>query len=431
MEFQAVLLAGGRGSRLTELTASVPKPLLPVGNRPMIWYPLNLLERAGFEEVIIITTKEVRNQLNTFPALSTKIHLDYQIIPEDSDSSTADSLRLVRKRIKTNVLVVSCDLVTDACLQPLVDLFRLRNAALVALVRQVDEPTEPIPGQKGKRPHEQRDFVGLDESGTRLLSLASEADLDDDLSLKKSLLCRFSRIHIKTNLMDAHLYCLKKWVLDLLAEEKSISSVKGELVPFLVKKQFSAPLGQKDLHAFIPADGLAGLAQERSAWDETEAAGRHGGAIRCYVHQLRGGLCLRANTLASYVEANKQVARVLPSLMVAEECLIHPSASISEKSQVGADSMVGRETQVEERTSVKRSVVGDYCVVRLRSKITSSIVMHRVTIGEGCNIQGSVLCEGAVLGAGVELKDCLVGSRIEVEPRVKRTNEIIERMIMI
>uniref|UniRef100_UPI00358FEE19 translation initiation factor eIF2B subunit gamma isoform X2 n=1 Tax=Myxine glutinosa TaxID=7769 RepID=UPI00358FEE19 len=331
----------------------------------------------------------------------------------------------------TNVLVVSCDLVTDACLQPLVDLFRLRNAALVALVRQVDEPTEPIPGQKGKRPHEQRDFVGLDESGTRLLSLASEADLDDDLSLKKSLLCRFSRIHIKTNLMDAHLYCLKKWVLDLLAEEKSISSVKGELVPFLVKKQFSAPLGQKDLHAFIPADGLAGLAQERSAWDETEAAGRHGGAIRCYVHQLRGGLCLRANTLASYVEANKQVARVLPSLMVAEECLIHPSASISEKSQVGADSMVGRETQVEERTSVKRSVVGDYCVVRLRSKITSSIVMHRVTIGEGCNIQGSVLCEGAVLGAGVELKDCLVGSRIEVEPRVKRTNEIIERMIMI
>uniref|UniRef100_A0A8C4WYE4 Translation initiation factor eIF2B subunit gamma n=1 Tax=Eptatretus burgeri TaxID=7764 RepID=A0A8C4WYE4_EPTBU len=95
MEFQAVLLAGGRGSRLTELTASVPKPLLPVGNRPMIWYPLNLLERAGFEEVIVIATKEVRNQLNTFPALSTKVRLDYQIIPEDSDSSTADSLRLV------------------------------------------------------------------------------------------------------------------------------------------------------------------------------------------------------------------------------------------------------------------------------------------------------------------------------------------------
>uniref|UniRef100_A0A8C4QJV1 Translation initiation factor eIF2B subunit gamma n=1 Tax=Eptatretus burgeri TaxID=7764 RepID=A0A8C4QJV1_EPTBU len=320
-----------------------------------------------------------------------------------------------------------CDLVTDACLQPLVDLFRLRNAALVALMHQVDEPTEPIPGQKGKRPHGEA-LVHLRTvrvlSGTRLLYLASEADLDDDLSLKKSLLCRFSRIRIKTSLMDAHLYCLKKWVLDLLTEERSIASIKGELVPLLVKKQFPASHGQKGQYLADStsvnkrADGLAGLAQERSAWGETETAGRHGGAIRCYVHQFRGGLCLRANTLASYVEANKQVARVLPSLMLAEECPIHPSASISEKSQV---SLFGKEihTQVEERTSVKRSVVGDNCVVRPRSKITSSIVMHRVTIGEGCNIQGSVLCEGAVLGAGVELKDCLVGSHVEVEPRGK------------
>lgn len=49
MEFQAVLMAAGGGSRMTDLTASIPKPLLPVGNRPLLWYPLNLLERAGFE----------------------------------------------------------------------------------------------------------------------------------------------------------------------------------------------------------------------------------------------------------------------------------------------------------------------------------------------------------------------------------------------
>lgn len=49
MEFQAVVMAAGGGSRMTDLTSSVPKPLLPVGNRPLLWYPLNLLERAGFE----------------------------------------------------------------------------------------------------------------------------------------------------------------------------------------------------------------------------------------------------------------------------------------------------------------------------------------------------------------------------------------------
>ena len=49
MEFQAVVMAVGGGSRMTDLTSSIPKPLLPVGNRPLVWYPLNLLERVGFE----------------------------------------------------------------------------------------------------------------------------------------------------------------------------------------------------------------------------------------------------------------------------------------------------------------------------------------------------------------------------------------------
>ena len=49
MEFQAVVMAAGRGSRMTELTSCISKPLLPVANKPMIWYPVNMLEKAGFQ----------------------------------------------------------------------------------------------------------------------------------------------------------------------------------------------------------------------------------------------------------------------------------------------------------------------------------------------------------------------------------------------
>ena len=42
-------MAAGRGSRMTELTSCIAKPLLPVGNKPMIWYPVNMLEKAGFK----------------------------------------------------------------------------------------------------------------------------------------------------------------------------------------------------------------------------------------------------------------------------------------------------------------------------------------------------------------------------------------------
>ena len=49
LEYQAVILAGGRGTRMTEITSSKAKCLLPIGNYPMIWYPLNMLKRIGFQ----------------------------------------------------------------------------------------------------------------------------------------------------------------------------------------------------------------------------------------------------------------------------------------------------------------------------------------------------------------------------------------------
>ena len=48
-EFQAVVLAAGEGSRMYPLTEANPKALLPIGNFPMIWYPINLFQKAGFD----------------------------------------------------------------------------------------------------------------------------------------------------------------------------------------------------------------------------------------------------------------------------------------------------------------------------------------------------------------------------------------------
>lgn len=48
VELQAVVLAGGRGSRMTEIVGGRPKCLLPVGPYPMIFYPLQMLIKHGF-----------------------------------------------------------------------------------------------------------------------------------------------------------------------------------------------------------------------------------------------------------------------------------------------------------------------------------------------------------------------------------------------
>lgn len=53
MEFQAIVLAGGPGSRFDTLTTNCSKCLLPIGNKPMIWYPVRMLEKAGFTGIFL------------------------------------------------------------------------------------------------------------------------------------------------------------------------------------------------------------------------------------------------------------------------------------------------------------------------------------------------------------------------------------------
>uniref|UniRef100_A0A3B3HMD4 Translation initiation factor eIF2B subunit gamma n=1 Tax=Oryzias latipes TaxID=8090 RepID=A0A3B3HMD4_ORYLA len=405
MELQAVLMAAGGGSRMTDLTYNTPKAMLPVGNKPLIWYPLNLLERVGFEEVIIITTKEVQKMMSMDPKIKVdvKMKLDVVCIQEDGDMGTADALRHIQQKIKTDILVVSCDLITDVALHEVVDLFRAHNATLAMLMSKAHEFTETVPGQKGKKKTaEQRDFVGVDQSGQRLLFMANEADLEDGLSLRKH-----PRMHIRTGLVDAHLYCLKKAVVDFLSENKSISSIRGELLPYLVRKQFSktSPLNSegeaaKFLFLMLLCVILTFMV-ELSCWNDHRgdmSEAYHGGKLRCYVHIMEQGLCCRVNTLAAYIEANRLM---------------------------GSDSIIGALCQVADKTSIKRSTIGNSTTVKEKVKIANSIIMHGVAIEEGCNIQGSVICSNAVIGRGADLKYCLVGSGQWIEPEAERTNEVI------
>uniref|UniRef100_A0ACB8F3S8 Eukaryotic translation initiation factor 2B, subunit 3 gamma, 58kDa n=1 Tax=Sphaerodactylus townsendi TaxID=933632 RepID=A0ACB8F3S8_9SAUR len=96
---------------------------------------------------------------------------------------------LMRLVLVTDVLVLSCDLITDVALHEVVDLFRAHDATLSMLMKKACEPTELVPGQKGKKKLvEQRDFIGVDGMGKRLFFMANEADLDEEIIIKRSIL---------------------------------------------------------------------------------------------------------------------------------------------------------------------------------------------------------------------------------------------------
>ena len=119
--------------------------------------------------------------------------------------------------MQKDILIMSCDVITDYPLTRLIQLYRVHNPTLIALMQNVSSCNETVPGRKGKEKIGQiitkltefqiiylfteKDFIGIDkDAGDRLVFLSSEADFEDSISFKMSIFKRFVII-IKINLI--------------------------------------------------------------------------------------------------------------------------------------------------------------------------------------------------------------------------------------
>lgn len=440
MNFQVVVLAGGLSKKLYPLVSKdVPKALLPLGNKPVLSYVLELLEASNLKDIILVAAGEdaalcVGNWVAD--AVHDRLRVEVAAVPEECD--TADALRSVMHRLTAeDFLVVSGDLVSDVPIGAVAATHRRQGALVTALLcnRLSLGSLEPAGGEKIKQ-QPPSDIIGLDSSQEHLLYVAPGAEIERDLRVRRSLLRAVGNMEIRTDLVDAHLYAFNRLLVQGVLESRpTIKSIKQDLVPYLVRSQ---------LRLGVPSTALGSPSEEKDPQNQpslpdtevftqllrSSQSGHRNtcSSLKCCTYiASKGKFCVRVNSLQAYLDINREVAGEAIHLTGYEVSthnnVIHETASLGWKSTVGPHCMLGEGSTLGEKCSIKKSVVGRHCRIGSNVKIINSVVMNYVTVEDGCTIQNSIICSNANLQERCTLKDCQVGPGYMVVGRLELKGE--------
>ena len=133
---QAIILAGGKGRRLLPYTTVLPKPLMPIGDYPILEVILRQLKRCGFGRVTICTGY-LHELIHAYLDSNRTLGLDISYTHEDTPLGTIGPLRLIEK-LDDTFLVMNGDILTDINYQDLIDTHRNRGAVATVATYQRD-----------------------------------------------------------------------------------------------------------------------------------------------------------------------------------------------------------------------------------------------------------------------------------------------------
>ncbi len=343
---QALILAGGEGTRLRPLTSTVPKPVVPLVDRPFIAFMLDWLCGHGVDDVIMscgFLASGVRNVLGDGSAYGVRL----RYVEEPQPLGTGGALKFAESLLDERFLMLNGDVLTDLDASAQLALHAARGAQATLALTPVEDPSA----------------YGL---------VRTLADGEVTGFVEKP-----SPNQIDTHNISAGIYVLERSVLDMLEPEQP-ASIERDVFPQLVGDGLYAYVGEGYwLDIGTPERYLEGTFDILEGTVSTAVSERMGD----------GYLCVEPGT--------RNEGRVIPSALVERDCTIAADARIGGRVVLEAGVIVGAHTTIERAVVLRGSTIGSNCT------LSNCIVAAGVEIGDNTHVEGlAVLGEGVTIGAG-------------------------------
>jgi glucose-1-phosphate thymidylyltransferase len=141
---KGIILAGGAGTRLYPVTKVINKHLLLVYDKPMIYYPLNSLVKAGLKDIIIVSGKE---HLDSFKKLLTSngqfANTNFNFVVQKQAAGIADALRPCKRLVKDEkIVVILGDNIIEEDITDIILNFEKQDQGAQIFLKEVEQPAK-------------------------------------------------------------------------------------------------------------------------------------------------------------------------------------------------------------------------------------------------------------------------------------------------
>src|SRR3954454_10082273 len=138
---KAILLAGGKGTRLRPLTIHTPKPIVPIFERPFLHYQLALLKRVPEIDEVILSLNYQPRRIEEIFGDGSATGLSIRYVVEPAPLGTAGAVRYAGESLHESVVVFNGDVLTEVDLAAVIRLHRERRAKATIVLTPVENPS--------------------------------------------------------------------------------------------------------------------------------------------------------------------------------------------------------------------------------------------------------------------------------------------------